>query len=140
MDRYTHTLRGDETAALAALPDLTPTPATGEAKMTGTYDAPAAVDAVGIILRGQSRGVFNGGAQGQKHGPHETNGNNGAEPGKNEETRINIAFDAGSCGERGIRTLGGLIAHTRFPVAFLQPLGHLSGSPQLRQLQCVSTV
>jgi len=31
-------------------------------------------------------------------------------------------------GERGIRTLGGLNIHTRFPVAFLKPLGHLSNS------------
>ncbi len=30
------------------------------------------------------------------------------------------------CGERGIRTLGTLLAHTRFPGVPLQPLEHLS--------------
>lgn len=30
------------------------------------------------------------------------------------------------CGKRGIRTLGELLAHTRFPIVRLKPLGHLS--------------
>jgi|SaaInlV_200m_DNA_3_1039701.scaffolds.fasta_scaffold10837_2 hypothetical protein len=30
------------------------------------------------------------------------------------------------CGERGIRTPGTLITHTRFPSVLLKPLGHLS--------------
>ena len=40
MDHYTHTLIGDERAALDLLPTMTPTaPAKESAAMTGTYDA-----------------------------------------------------------------------------------------------------
>ena len=39
MDRYTHTLRGAESAALGAVPDYS-TPDTAEARRTGTDDVP----------------------------------------------------------------------------------------------------
>ncbi len=38
-------------------------------------------------------------------------------------------------GEGGIRTLGALLTHTRFPIVPLRPLGHLStGSPKIGSL------
>jgi hypothetical protein len=53
MSRYTHSLRGAEAAALSALPDYS-VPAVGEAKKTGTDDAPVGGGNGGGVPPGKS--------------------------------------------------------------------------------------
>jgi len=100
MDRYTHTLRGAEVAALATLPNYS-TPAAAEAKRTGTDNAPVDNGNAAVV---QSAGYGAGNIRGTNMAvatQFETSGGGGITTPQNEETPVNTGESLHSLGIAG---------------------------------------
>ena len=116
MDRYTHTLVEEQSAALAGLPDLSQ-PARQALQATGT-DGPAVLASC-LAPQGRLEGI-SGGAGGLTAGK-------AAEPQKCENPAEMQGFAGKTSGEGGIRTLGEL---SPTPVFETGPIGRSGTSPR----------
>ena len=123
MDRYTHTVVGEQSAALAARPDLT-RPARPAMKATGTDDAPNGPPVLADCLASQGR---------FSETPVDADGRPAGGSDKRESTQKPLEnsgktadFQGKQSGEGGIRTLGRLSSS---PVFETGPIGRSGTSP-----------
>ena len=122
MDRYTHSYQGEQSAAMATLPDL-PETLRQAARATGTDDARVGEQDLALCLaENERRGAVRVGAGGHSL---PTCGASSAHE-KPQQHRNKRGFD-GEIGEGGIRTPGtGVNQYDGLANRWFQPLTHLS--------------
>ena len=123
MDRYTHTLVGEQSEALAVLPDLT-LPARQALQATGTDDAQSDPARLALCLAPQGR------PEGTSVGAGGLAAGTTAEARKSENPAEKQGSAEKKSGEGGIRTLGSISAT---PVFETGPIGHSGTSPNRRK-------
>ena len=123
--RYTHGFKGDEVAAVNALPDLS-TPQQSARKATGTDDVRACDEASAVLAECLAPKERFGAADG---GASRLTASNGQAAGRHEKPRQNTEKrgSSGENGEGGIRTRGAsMTPHAGLANRCIQPLCHLS--------------
>ena len=118
MDRYSHTYMGEQSEAVAALPDLTQAVAR-EMRATGTDDAPHLAEYLASD-GGRSENATD------YHGRKASAKRRAVVNGKPDEQRAKRPFERSNGGEGGIRTPGDHNGHAGFRNRSDQPLWHLS--------------
>src|SRR5579885_1957800 len=120
MDRYTHTLVGEQSTALRALPDLTRS-SSQEARKTGTDDEPGGSVLAPRLARNQRFQGTSVDSDGQSAVA-------AAGPQESEKPAENAGFPGKRSGEGGIRTLG---RASPTPVFETGPIGRSGTSPHI---------
>jgi len=126
MDRYTHTILEDRTAALAALPDLGAPAEADAARRTGTDDRPASGARGGAREGGLGRTSANAG---ERQGELSARKRESTNPPVERRQHV---FCSDNGGEGGIRTPGTQKGHAGFRNRSVRPLRHLSATTASR--------